>query len=295
MPLLINELRRGDREAARRRLVGTGSIGPWGALGHLVGCNEYGASYRSAVAAIKPKLPPAFQVIADDFREHCDLWVANLAHQEDQTPVASTVPTLVTHGEFDPMDIQATQQRITAQLKRAYTYTFPGEGHAGSPVGCHGSIVQQFLENPTRAPDPSCLARMPRIQYKTQGFEPNVTYHHSRRRQCAESVRWHMGSESRERARLDDRVTRRGNVVRGTVLEELAPVREGKFDGPTLSFQINSFDGARTITLTGKLQGTELTLTREVAAAPGRGPGGPGLFGGPGLRTLVARRVPGAP
>ena len=291
LPLLISELRRGDRDAALRRLIGNGVVPAWSPLGRLVQCNEYGADYRKAVAAVRPTLHPAFQTIADDFREHCDLWLPKPTRQADRRPIVSETPTLVLHGEFDPMDTRTTQKRMTAKLTHAYTYTFPGESHAGPPLGCHGSIVQQFLENPTRAPDSSCLARMPGIQFKTRGFEPTVTFVITAKANASTPFggSWEatLGGGPDWTIQLDAE----GTLVRGMVLDQLLPISEGTIDGATLSFKMKSPDGARTITFTGRLQNDEISFTRDVEVVPGGNPGGPGLLGGTSLRVLTAKRV----
>jgi pimeloyl-ACP methyl ester carboxylesterase len=119
LPLLINEMRRGDRAAAFERLIGDGVIPPGGALGSLVQCNEAGARYSAALAAMQPKLQHPFEMIAADVRDECAIWIANPAHQIDQTPMASSIPILVLHGEFDPMDNPTTQLQLKAHSKQA--------------------------------------------------------------------------------------------------------------------------------------------------------------------------------
>jgi Two component regulator propeller len=249
-------------------------------------------SYRAAVAATKPMLRPPFQTIADDFREHCDLWLPKPTRQLDTRQIISDIPTLVVHGEHDAGgDVKATQQRITAGLKRAYTYTFPGETHANPPVGCHGMIVQQFLENPMRAPDSSCLARMPGTQFKITGFDPTLTIviKDKGKAQTPLAGTWEttLGGGPDWTMQLETD----GSVVRGTVLEQLLPILDGKTDGTTLSFRVRSPDGARVIAFTGRLQGNELSFSRDVESGTSANPGGPGLFGGAGPRAFTAKRV----
>jgi hypothetical protein len=50
-------------------------------------------------------------------------------------------------------------------------------------------------------------------------------------------------------------------------------------------------DGARTITFTGKLQADAIAFSRDVETVAGGRIGGPGLFGGIGPRTIIARRI----
>jgi pimeloyl-ACP methyl ester carboxylesterase len=292
LPLLLNELRRGDRDGAFRRLVGDGRIAPWGPLGRLVQCNEYGAVYRSDIAAMKPLFRAPFLTIADDFREHCDQWLPNPTHSSDPRPIVSDIPTLVTHGQYEgSTDVEATQRKITAALTRAYAYTFPGEGHAGAPSGCHGSIVQQFLENPTREPDAACIARMSPVKFRAAGFEPILRLVITAPNGAASPFTgtWEATLGGAPDWTMDLEVD--GAVVRGTVLERLLPVSEGHVDGSSLSFRVRSPDGQRTITFTGRLQGDGLQFTRTVELMPGGGPGRRGIFGVQGPDAFEARKV----
>jgi len=291
LPLLISELRRGNRDAARRRLIGNGEISPWGALGRIVQCNEYGADYRKGVAALRATLRLPFQIIADDFREHCDLWLPKPTRQADQRPVISDAPTLVLHGEFDQMEVGPTQKAITAQLKQAYAYTFPGESHANAPVGCHGSIVQQFLENPTRRPDASCLARMPGIVFKTRGLEFTATFLISDATDPQSPFAGEWEATLRGGPDWTFQIETKGKVVRGTVLEQDLQVYDGVVDGKKLSFKVNSPDRARAITFTGTLDGDRINFTRDVQIVTAGAPTGPGLFNVGGLPAFTAQRV----
>jgi pimeloyl-ACP methyl ester carboxylesterase len=289
LPRLIHELRRGDREAALRQLTAARGFQVGGAIGHLVQCNEYGVAYRKAAAEILPKLRPEWQSMADDFREHCDLWLPKPTRQADLRPVVSAVPTLVVHGEYDPWDVKGAQKRMTAGLSKAYSYAFPGEGHAGAPVGCHGSIVQQFLEDPTRAPDSSCLARMPRVQFKTTpGYGPTVTFVITAPAGSETKVAgvWEaplvLGQDWTFELKGD------GAGLRGAMLEHATPISDGRLDAATVSFKIRSPDGARMIVFTGTLQGDTLSFERTVESGGG---GRGGLFGQVGPAKLVAQRV----
>lgn len=292
LPRLIHEMRHGDRDATLRQLTAARGFQPWDALGRIVQCNEYGVGYREAAAQIVPRLRPEWRSMADDFREHCDLWLPRPSRQQDSRPVVSDVPTLVVHGEFDPTDVPAAQARMTARLSRAYSYTFPGEGHAGAPIGCHGSIVQQFLENPMRAPDASCLTRMPRMQIKiTPGYGPTLTF----------IVTTSPGAETKVAGTWEApliagndftfELAGEGTALRGMQLEHMLPISDGRLDTTGLGFRIRSPDGGRVIEFTAVLDGDTLSFTRKVVS---RTPGDiarPGLFGAQGPTTLVARRI----
>jgi dipeptidyl aminopeptidase/acylaminoacyl peptidase len=86
-------------------------------------------------------------------------------------PVRSEIPTLILTGYFDDRTPTDHAYRIAATLGRAYLVEFPDEGHDTRPGACHAAIVLQFLEDPTRQPDTSCVATIPPIPFVT-AWEP---------------------------------------------------------------------------------------------------------------------------
>ena len=79
----------------------------------------------------------------------------------------SDIPTLILSGYFDDRTPAEHARRIASTLSRAYLVEFPHEGHDARPTGCHAAIVMQFLEDPTRKPDTSCIATIPPIRFAT--------------------------------------------------------------------------------------------------------------------------------
>lgn len=291
VPLLIHELRHGDRASAMRRLLSGRALQPWDALGRLVQCNEYGAGYRAAVARFLPQMREPFRSVADDFREHCDLWLRNPARQADSTRVASNVPTLILHGEYDGDDGPAVQKRIAAKLTRAYTYTFPGEGHAGPPVGCHGDIVQQFFTNPERVPNGSCVALMLTTQFRAQGFGPALTV---LIQTTGNATSGFAGTWEAAIATPPDLVIRLetdGNAVSGMVFDQMLPILDGTITSDTLRFIVKTADAARLIRFQATRHGDELRFTRTAENIAGVGTSGVGMRGVFGPSSFAAKRV----
>jgi pimeloyl-ACP methyl ester carboxylesterase len=79
----------------------------------------------------------------------------------------SDVPTLVLNGSYDPVTPQPYGEAVARNLKTAYVYTFPGLGHGSffPPPGmqatdCVIRIGTDFLSNPKRAPNSSCLTQV---------------------------------------------------------------------------------------------------------------------------------------
>jgi pimeloyl-ACP methyl ester carboxylesterase len=102
--------------------------------------------------------------------EICNAWGANPHIAQDSLPVTAEVPTLIISGEYDPTTPVTTGQMVAEDLPNDFFYTIPGMGH-GATVGnaCSLSIVIEFLADPSREPENSCLQDL-------QGFEFFLPY-----------------------------------------------------------------------------------------------------------------------
>jgi pimeloyl-ACP methyl ester carboxylesterase len=168
LPLLVNELRRGDRARATEMLVSyapTGGATNQQVLIHLVNCYDiYGRAFRAARDSANALAHPAFR---GEQLDDCPIWQTRFADPSEHEPVRSDIPTLILTGRFDDRTPTDQARRIAATLSHAYLYEFPNEAHDARPVGCHMSILMQFFENPFRAPDASCIAAIPPIPFAT--------------------------------------------------------------------------------------------------------------------------------
>jgi len=174
LPLLVNELRRGDRARAAETLAGfdtnTGSTNQQVVI-HLVNCYDiYGPAFRAARDSANALAHPAFR---NDQLNDCPIWQTRFADPSEHKPVRSDIPTLILTGGFDDRTPTDQARRIAATLNHAYLYEFPNEGHDAPPAGCHLSILMQFFENPFQAPDASCIATIPPILFTTGWGERN--------------------------------------------------------------------------------------------------------------------------
>jgi pimeloyl-ACP methyl ester carboxylesterase len=76
----------------------------------------------------------------------------------ENEPVFSDVPVLLLAGEYDFGTPPAYAERIATTLGNAFVYTIPYAGHDLMSVGpCPRNIGLDFLDDPTTAPDTSCL------------------------------------------------------------------------------------------------------------------------------------------
>ncbi len=86
--------------------------------------------------------------------------VPQLDASSDQ-PITSSVPTLVLEGQFDPITPPVFGERVASNLPNSFYFEFPGIGHGSFTAECPDTIVSQFLDDPTKQPDASCIASMP--------------------------------------------------------------------------------------------------------------------------------------
>ena len=172
LPLLLHELRAGNRMRAAREIVGEGSGGaPDRALRALINCADHATSgtiYRRTLDSVNAVARPPFRRVFD---RECEQWLPQLRDESMPAPVRSGIPTLILTGDFDDRTPTEHAHRIAATLSYAYLVEFPDEGHDARPSACHAGIVAQFLEDPTREPDTSCVEAIPPIPFAT-AWEP---------------------------------------------------------------------------------------------------------------------------
>jgi pimeloyl-ACP methyl ester carboxylesterase len=164
IPLLLHELRRGDRLRAARELIRQGRPETRVAW-YLVNCfDQYGPTFESRSNSVMAMVAPSFRVRT---LENCDLWQDRFADPSEHADVRSSIPTLILTGELS-VEPPLFGRRIAATLSRAYFYEFPGEPHGLRPEGCRAAILFGFLADPARAPDASCIASMRPFVFATR-------------------------------------------------------------------------------------------------------------------------------
>lgn len=91
----------------------------------------------------------------------CAEWGAGTPDPIENEMVRSDIPTLILHGEFDPVTPPAWGATVTEGLSHHFFYEIPGQGHGpGLAHECPRSMVLAFLKDPAAAPDDHCLAEM---------------------------------------------------------------------------------------------------------------------------------------
>ncbi len=307
IPLLIRELRGGDRAHAAQLLADdclgntpgcffVGCVIAGNAVLPLINCYDgYGRGYRAARTSVAARVKPLFRVFEESGTE-CEIWQQRFADSADLRPVRSDIPTLVLNGEFDERTPAEHARRGSSGLSHVYLYEIPGESHGIRTSDCKTAIINRFLADPTRPPDTSCLAAMPKIAFATQQLEiPTLIF--VVQADAAHSQfagRWEAEFPGAPRV-FTVELKIEGTRVTGMWNPNRLDILDGTASGDTLCFKVKAPDGMRTIRFTGLRKGDELRFTRDVEVGPGGAPGGNSVFGTLGARTFTARRATPVP
>ncbi len=174
IPKMIAETARGDvgpvaaaylELRGPHELVGLGGMG----LALTVFCAEHANLTTEAATLAKsqaalPGFPEHVLRVQPKqgrlFRE-CPIWNVGKAEPSMSAPIVSDVPVLILEGAFDAATAPAWVALVTPDLARSQVVTFPFTGHGvlGKST-CAVSIVDAFLDDPTKAVDASCAARI---------------------------------------------------------------------------------------------------------------------------------------
>ena len=106
---------------------------------------------------------PEYETFGSGVSAACPAWPVRPVPRSFNHPVASTIPTLVLAGEWDPTTPAKPAREVAKRLKRSSFVEFPGLGHVvvrfNNP--CPQSLLQGFIANPTQRPDTTCVSQLP--------------------------------------------------------------------------------------------------------------------------------------
>jgi pimeloyl-ACP methyl ester carboxylesterase len=120
---------------------------------------------EAAVARLDVRYRQFAEAQPYDIFRTCAIWDVTPSAAIEEMPISSDIPTLVVAGQFDPITPPAYGQAAAATLSHSYFFEYPGRGHGVFDEGdCPLSIALAFLEDPTTAPDGSCIDEM-RVEF----------------------------------------------------------------------------------------------------------------------------------
>ncbi|GIK43908.1 MAG: hypothetical protein BroJett011_77410 [Chloroflexota bacterium] len=164
-PTIVYNTRSGDYDLLSRLLPvlifqPTVSVGMY----QTVVCAEE-ANFDPAkmpIQGVRPELVTLMKDSNTTILQVCDLWKIPKLGPEVNAPVVSDIPALLFSGRFDPITPAYFAEAAAKTLSHSYAYTFPNTSHGAFLFNaCANRIAQEFLLNPSAAPDARCIAGEP--------------------------------------------------------------------------------------------------------------------------------------
>jgi pimeloyl-ACP methyl ester carboxylesterase len=91
----------------------------------------------------------------------CKIWNVPAAPAAQDQAVSSDIPTMVVAGQYDPVTPPDWSKGAASTLSKSFFFQVPGAGHGPSlTIACPQKMVIAFFNNPSAAPDSSCLGQM---------------------------------------------------------------------------------------------------------------------------------------
>ncbi len=107
----------------------------------------------------------------------CQIWQAGAAAPSEDAAVVSDIPTLILVGEYDPATPPEWGVLTKETLSNAHLFEIPGRGHSlTSGLTCSTQMMTAFFNDPAGAPDSSCIADLPEMQFVLPDEDLNEIY-----------------------------------------------------------------------------------------------------------------------
>jgi len=88
----------------------------------------------------------------------CKQWGVKPSPAVENQAVKSDIPTLVMAGSYDPVTPPAYSKGVADELSKSYFVEIPDSGHGASLSSkCPFNIVVAFINDPTKAPNETCV------------------------------------------------------------------------------------------------------------------------------------------
>jgi pimeloyl-ACP methyl ester carboxylesterase len=172
VPITINQIYAGDKDILEKLYPGLVSTeNP--AIYNTVLCHDVSALYDlsafSANLEKHPELESLYTVYND--APMCETWGAGRADPAENQPVQSDIPTLILNGsDYDSATPPAYAELAASTLSHSFLYEFQKSTHSVSFDDCPRAMMAGFLDNPSNAPDSSCMAHMKGLPFVTDVY-----------------------------------------------------------------------------------------------------------------------------
>lgn len=113
--------------------------------------------------ALDPTLPflKKIVILSGTLADFCSLYPVTPLPDRVYEPIRSDIPTLILHGEYDPITPLPYGEYVARFLSNVSIFEYPGLGHGVLEQGnCPVIMALEFLDRPQQIPDRSCIAKM---------------------------------------------------------------------------------------------------------------------------------------
>jgi len=164
-PQLVDEAKQGDYDLFGSIISLELANAPFVSLGMLlsVRCHEEEPFEDPAdIDSLAPGDPYYERFAVNELDPICEFWDAGRAADDEDQLLQSSIPALLMAGQYDPITPPSGLPVIAEGLTTSWSVVFPHDGHGVSPTDCGAEIVNAFFNDPTTAPDQSCIAETER-------------------------------------------------------------------------------------------------------------------------------------
>ncbi|WP_204103659.1 MULTISPECIES: alpha/beta fold hydrolase [Spirulina sp. CCY15215] len=100
-------------------------------------------------------------IISGTLVDFCSFYPVTPLANSVYEPIRSDIPSLILHGEYDPITPLPYGEYVAHFLSKAYIFEYPGLGHGVLEQGnCPIIMALEFLDRPQQSPDRTCIAKM---------------------------------------------------------------------------------------------------------------------------------------
>jgi pimeloyl-ACP methyl ester carboxylesterase len=171
MPKMIFDILQGDYNILQERL--RLYFDPSSALGMQmsVQCAEeipFSLPEEAFAAAqgVEPRIAAFFPASVQPLFAVCDEWHPAQPDPRENQPVASDLPALVLAGEYDPITPPDWGRMAAINLPNSFFFEIPANGHwVTRSSDCAVRMALAFWEDPSVAPDASCMQSIGRLDF----------------------------------------------------------------------------------------------------------------------------------
>lgn len=119
---------------------------------------------EAPLSGLRPQITARVKDDLQAYLDACAFWQVELLPSSVDEAVKSDVPSLLLSGQFDPITPPSFATRAAESLPNAFNIVDPVGSHGVAFTDdCMNAIIQDFLNNPDKAPDVACLESPDRL------------------------------------------------------------------------------------------------------------------------------------